>query len=627
MIGEYIIKKALDASLDIAKKVLRESKTKLLTTRDELEQSILIHLKSVKNWSGEVSFSDLKQPKRTTEIYIELDLYVYPIHRRMSREEQIENVPLLIILEGSHNHFVLLGQPGAGKTTSMKYLCQKLFYSDDFHAERFSMPILIRLRDLNNAKRSESSIFDVLYRLLGLKLEFPEDLRTKETSADRRALKEKLVITVLEGLQALLILDGFDELAQVQRRRQAIQEIRLLVEHLDRCTLIVTSRTGDFKYNIENMIPYEISPLSREQISTFALRWLSDTSRATDFIEKVYDSPFADTAIRPLTLAHLCAIYERVGKIPDKPKTIYRKIVNLLLEEWDQQRSVVRESAYAHFEVDRKFEFLCHLAYVLTTLIQKTVFSEETLMRIYHQIYEDYGLAPNEAQQVVNELESHTGLFIQSGYEEYEFAHKSLQEFLTAEYLVKLPSIPTDIGTLLKLPYELAVATTISSSPSEYFSELILNRLQKHRLSEEFVRSFVSRLLLEKPDFNSSTKLGMSLIILYSVYVETNVIQSTQGQGRLFYFDAVILEFERLIKLVVRKSSFEEIQTNYSKVESYITGDGKDIYLLRRSNDTSSDVLLASLPDLPEFLYVRDSFLEATAKAPDESVDIDDPPF
>jgi predicted NACHT family NTPase len=513
MIGEYILKKALDASLDVVKKVLRESKTKLLTTRDELEQSIYIHLKSVKNWSGEVSFSDIKQAKRTTDVYIELDLYVYPIHRRISRTEQIENVPLLAILEGSNNHFVLLGQPGAGKTTSMKYICQKLFYSEDYCVDRFSFPILIKLRDLNNAKRSESSIFDVIYRLLGLKLEFPEDMRTKEASADRKALKEKLVITVLEGLNVLLILDGFDELAQAQRRRQTIQEIRSLVEHLDRCTLIVTSRVGDFKYNIENMVPYEISPLSREQISVFALRWLNDNARASDFLNKVYDSPFADTAIRPLTLAHLCAIYDRVGKIPDKPKTIYRKIVNLLLEEWDQQRSVVRVSSYANFEVDRKFEFLCHLAYVLTTLIQKTVFSEDTLLKIYHQIYEDYDLAPNEAQQVVNELESHTGLFIQSGYEEYEFAHKSLQEFMTAEYLVKLPSIPAEIGTLLKLPYELAVAITISSSPSEYFSELIFNRLRKHKLSEEFVRSFVSRLLLEKPDFNSSTKLGMALIM------------------------------------------------------------------------------------------------------------------
>ncbi len=48
---------------------------------------------------------------------------------------------------------------------------------------------------------------------------------------------------------------------------------------------------------------------------------------AVGFTEQIKKSPFADTAIRPLTIAHLCAIFERAGRIPDKPKTFYRKIV------------------------------------------------------------------------------------------------------------------------------------------------------------------------------------------------------------------------------------------------------------------------------------------------------------
>jgi len=78
----------------------------------------------------------------------------------------------------------------------------------------------------------------------------------------------------------------------------------------------------------------------------------------------------------------------------------------------------------------------------------------------------------HEAQQVVNELETHTGLFIQSGYEQFEFAHKSLQEYLAAEYLVKLPSIPPERRILFKLPNELAIAVTISSNPSDYIIQV-----------------------------------------------------------------------------------------------------------------------------------------------------------
>ena len=70
--------------------------------------------------------------------------------------------------------------------------------------------------------------------------------------------------------------------------------------------------------------------------------------------------------------------------------------------------------------MDRKFEFLCQLAYALTTSLQKTVFSNGELLGIYARIFQDYDLDKSEARQVVSELESHTGLLLQSGYEEYD---------------------------------------------------------------------------------------------------------------------------------------------------------------------------------------------------------------
>jgi hypothetical protein len=608
VITEYIIKKVLDNAIDAAKTVTRKSRVKFLAARYDIEKSIDIHLKAVKNWSEEISFSDLKKAKRTTDIYIELDLYVYPRRIRMNTDEQIVNIPLLDIFKDYHNHFVLLGHPGAGKTTSMKFLCQELFYNEHFEPERFAFPILIKLRDLNTKDALGTSITDTILNLLGIQIEFPEDMGGKEASADRKVLREKLAVSVLEGLNVLLILDGFDEIAQSTRRKEVISEIRYLVEHLDKSTVIVTSRTGDFKYNVEGMVPYEISPLTREQISTFASKWLNGDAQAADFLNKVYESPFADTAIRPLTLAHLCAIYEREGKIPDKPKSIYRKIINLLLEEWDQQRSVKRESSYAQFEIDRKFEFLCRLAYELTVTFRRTVFTTSHLLQIYRRICADFNLGTHEAADVVSELESHTGLIIQSGYEQYEFAHKSLQEFLTAEYLVKLPSIPAEMEVLTKLPYELAVATTISSNPSAYFSELVIYRLRNLMLSEEFVRSFVGRLLIEKPDFSDSNTLGLALINLYSVYIKWNVL-SKGRQGRLFYFDSVIVEFERLIQIVLRRASIEAILRHYETVQVISSGGQDDIHRMEKRISGTRYRKSELIDELPDILFVKAALL------------------
>jgi hypothetical protein len=52
--------------------------------------------------------------------------------------------------------------------------------------------------------------------------------------------------------------------------------------------------------------------------------WLGAAQRASDFTARVYRSPFADTAMRPLTLAHLCAIEVPIDDVK-QAITDYRK--------------------------------------------------------------------------------------------------------------------------------------------------------------------------------------------------------------------------------------------------------------------------------------------------------------
>jgi hypothetical protein len=235
------------------------------------------------------------------------------------------------------------------------------------------------------------------------------------------------------------------------------------------------------------------------------------------------------------------------------------------------------------------------------------VFSTKDLLNAYKEIYYDYDLVAKEARQVVNELETHTGLLLQSGYEQFEFAHKSLQEYLTAEYLVKLPSIPSSRRVLSKIPNELAIAVTISSRPSEYFSELVIYRLLKQKLSVDFVKTFLSRLLLEKPDFNTSTRLGLSLVLLYTVYVECNVISGRQLS--LFYFDRVITEFEKIIKLILRRSSVDIVRGYYETEYVYEMDGGDNLHRMVKVEKSPNIRLPFSHSDLPDVIYIRESLL------------------
>ena len=131
----------------------------------------------------------------------------------------------------------------------------------------------------------------------------------------------------------------------------------------------------------------------------------------------------------------------------------------------------------SNFEVDRKSEFLANLAYVLTMSVNGSRYTKSDLVSAYGKMHDNFGLPGKEAAKVANELESHTGLFVQSGYDAFEFSHKSLQEYLTAEFIVRLPSIPEPQRTLLRLPNELAIATAISSQPSLYFLPLGVRKI------------------------------------------------------------------------------------------------------------------------------------------------------
>ena len=266
-------------------------------------------------------------------------------------------------------------------------------------------------------------------------------------------------------------------------------------------------------------------------------RWIGDERESASFISDMYQSPFADTAIRPLTLAHLCAIYERIGKIPERPKTVYRKVVSLLLEEWDQQRSVRRYSRYGKFEADGKFEFLSHLAYFLTIDTGRTIFSKFDFLRAYKHICRNFGLEDSQSNLVVSEIESHTGLFLQSGYGQFEFAHKSLQEFLSAEYIVRLPSIPNDPAIVLRLGAELAIASSISSNPSQYLSDLVTGAILQHNFLSTFYEPFINRLLLEKPDFYQDDSVMLALFALTTKWISNNRSTTREGRERNMWID------------------------------------------------------------------------------------------
>lgn len=577
MIFEYLTKKFLDELYNRIKKIILDNDYSLLRSRKDLENSIDHHLNSVRNWSEQISFKDLNKHKSVKEIYIDVDLYLTPLKLHVDRKERENILSLKEVLELHHGHTIILGQPGAGKTTSMKRLCQICFYETEI--SNYSFPIYFALRDL---PEDTDSLLEYILAVFGIVIDGNGKKNGKE-------IHEKIACTLLDSFNAVIIFDGFDELPSALRPKVS-GDIKKLILGLNTTRVFLTSRSNEIDFDIENTQIFEIKELSKKQIDLFAYKWIGDVDEADVFLKQLATSPFSDMAIRPLTIAHLCAIFQRVGKIPDKPKTVYRKIVNLLLEEWDEQKKVKRQSKYAYFEIDRKREFLANLAFELTVGLNKVRFNAEEIREIYLKVlFENFDLPKNDVRFVIKELENHTGLIFQSSYTEFEFAHKSLQEYLCAEHIVGLPVIGFDFEKLLIIPNELAIVVSISSNPTQYLASLVLNNLFENRWFDtkyidkalgnisledkvhvgkafgSFLSPFLNRILAEKIDFNSSPLLGITFI-----YIDT--IQKSFSDHSIIGNPVISKLIIKALKMPIVSKSLNNLSDYYDIVENARSG-------------------------------------------------------
>ncbi len=192
----------------------------------------------------------------------------------------------------------------------------------------------------------------------------------------------------------------------------------------------------------------------------------------------------------------------------------------LLLREWDEERNILRRSAYANFEREQKYDFLSAIAYHLTCVVKRKSFSHELLVDAYLAINVRFGLPSNQAKEVAREIETHTGIIIENIDSTFEFSHLTLQEYLCAEYLVREPFADLRRRYLEQYPGPLAIAVTLSANPSRWLAHLVDE--VGGRAEWQAWSAFLSRIIVERPRFAQSDVLGVAVLKICMV-VKTSI--------------------------------------------------------------------------------------------------------
>jgi len=533
--NQYVLKAAIDLVTHFVKRRVDAPPPTAKPPAARVEQ----HLNESLNWSKRIQFYGMSRAEETESATIPLRLNLEP---RRFRGTNVEGHRTESDLLADDRNYLLLGDPGAGKTTTLKRIVQNMLLDEPVAvSDDYAFPIVLRLRELPPGE----SIVAAIATTLGIPFERLEKSEPRRTAglwlAD--AQLHHAIADFLNESHAVLLLDGLDE-APADADGSLRRELQWLGFNTAGAKIVISCRTGDYTAMVEGYDLLEICPLDQSEIIAIARLWLNDP---VPFVDELARVPYGDVADRPLLLTQLLFLYKRYGYLPDQPSQVYRRVISLLLQEWDAERGISRISRYARFDPDRKTAFLAGIAYQLTFKIKKKIFLESDLIEAYRAIHGRFQLPTSEVRQVIAEIETHTGIIAVAGQDSFEFSHLSLQEYLCADYLVREPHSEHLNDYLTGYPAPVAIAIALSSNPSIAFAALFL---KDPTPPLENLGSFLSRLVLERPFFDVSPELGMAVMRLYRTFATKDDIGnlnrfvalpavSDSVSGAFRYFDPV----------------------------------------------------------------------------------------
>ena len=351
--------------------------------------------------------------------------------------------PLLPLLQQRHG-LIILGDPGAGKTTFLKYVALKLALGQgEALGLPQRLPILLPLSAYANAlTEGDISLPHFISR-------YYEALGVAEP------LLEMLTVALDQG-GGMLLLDGLDEVQQVGQRNLVVDRVLDFFAYRQQQgnKFVLTSRIVGYREvrpSSTAMAECTLVDFDDEAIELFVNKWTAAIEQqATDdpylaqqtavqeqreLMTALSHNPgVRRLAANPLLLTILAVMKRQGVVLPERRVELYQRYVETLLKHWNVARGLGRPPQH-DLDVVETIRVLAPLAWWMHESSPGVgLVKREAVRRQLETIYKARALGDpvSLARQLLADARHYANLLLERGPGQYGFIHLTFQEYLAA---------------------------------------------------------------------------------------------------------------------------------------------------------------------------------------------------
>lgn len=322
----------------------------------------------------------------------------------------------------SHQRLFILGKPGAGKTTFLKYMALQ-----GAAGQIDKVPIFVSLKALADSEQELS------------------DYVVSQFAACRLPDTQAWVAWLLTIGQGIVLFDGLDEVNQANnRQRRMSAAIEQFSRNYHDNQFLMTCRIAATDYNFGDFTYVEMADFTPAQVQAFVGKWFAQDEQKGEIflaeLAKPESERLQELARTPLLLALLCLAFHETMAFPQRRVEIYEEAIDALLKKWDSSRNIRRDEIYRDLSLGRKRQMFARIAG--ETFEKGDYFIPQRKLERMIVEYLRY-IPPNLAAEeidgegVLKAIEAQHGIFIERARGIYSFAHLTFQEYFTARYLIE----------------------------------------------------------------------------------------------------------------------------------------------------------------------------------------------